>query len=101
MYWTRQTMERGKKHASMDNRTMNEKRSLHRKRSPPLLEFKNITVIKGDTTVLDNLSITIDEGEHIAIMGPNGAGKSSFIKTITREYYPLVQDTGVTFRIRG
>jgi iron complex transport system ATP-binding protein len=47
------------------------------------------------------VSLTIHEGEHVAILGPNGSGKSSFIKTITREYYPVVQDQDVTFRIWG
>ena len=67
----------------------------------PLVEFDNITVIKNDRIVLDGLSVTIGEGENIAILGPNGAGKSSFIKTITREYYPVLGEGPVTFRVRG
>jgi len=55
----------------------------------PLIEFKNITVIKGGyNKIIDSVSVTIHEGENVAILGPNGAGKSSFIKTITRDYYP-------------
>lgn len=69
---------------------------------PPLLEFRNVTIIKGGKSVLDNISVTLHQGEHIAILGPNGAGKSSFIKTINREYYPAVQDeNGLIFRMRG
>jgi iron complex transport system ATP-binding protein len=68
--------------------------------NPPLLEFRNVTVIKGDKNVLDSLSVTIREGEHIAILGPNGAGKSSFIKAVNREYYPQPHDD-VVFRMRG
>jgi iron complex transport system ATP-binding protein len=67
----------------------------------PLLEFENVTVVKGDKKVLDSLSVMIYEGENIAILGPNGAGKSSFIKAITREYYPVITEEPVTFRIRG
>ena len=66
----------------------------------PLLEFDRITVFRGDKKVLDSLSVTIHEGENIAILGPNGAGKSSFIKTITREYNPVVSGDDVTFRMR-
>ncbi len=69
-------------------------------RTPPLLEFRNVTVIKGEKNVLDSVSVSIDEGEHIAILGPNGAGKSSFIKAVNREYYPQPRDDTV-FRIRG
>jgi len=67
---------------------------------PPLLEFDNVTVFRGDKKVLDSLSVTISEGENIAILGPNGAGKSSFIKTITREFYPAQSAYGFTFRMR-
>lgn len=76
----------------------NKKHSL--KKPDLLLEFKNITVIKDNKTVLDSLSVTIPEGENIAILGPNGAGKSSFIRTIAREYYPVI-NRNTTFRIRG
>jgi iron complex transport system ATP-binding protein len=68
---------------------------------PPLLEFDRVTVFRGDKKVLNSLSVTIREGENIAILGPNGAGKSSFIKTITREFYPVESGDGVTFRMRG
>ena len=67
---------------------------------PPLLEFSGITVTAGEVKLLDSLSVTIREGEHVAILGPNGSGKSSFIRTVTREYYPLRHD-GTVFRIRG
>jgi iron complex transport system ATP-binding protein len=68
---------------------------------PPLLEFDRVTVFLGDKKVLNSLSVTIREGENIAILGPNGAGKSSFIKTITRELYPVLSGDDVTFRMRG
>lgn len=67
----------------------------------PLLEFKNVTVFHGETKVLKSLSITIREGENIAILGPNGAGKSSFVRTILREFYPVADTGGIIFRIHG
>jgi iron complex transport system ATP-binding protein len=68
----------------------------------PLLEFENITVVRGVPAkkVLDRVCLTIRQGENIALLGPNGAGKSSLIKTITREYYPLMRQDRV-FRIWG
>jgi ABC-type molybdenum transport system, ATPase component/photorepair protein PhrA len=67
----------------------------------PLLEFANVSVIRSGKTVLDRISVTIQEGEHLAILGPNGSGKSSFIKTITREYYPARMNNGTVFRVWG
>jgi len=68
----------------------------------PLLEFNNLTVVKGDNKkVLDSISVNIWEGEDVVILGPNGAGKSSLIKTITREYYPVSGEDKQIFRIWG
>lgn len=55
---------------------------------PPLIEYRNVTVSRGDRIALDGINLTIGLGEHVAILGPNGSGKSSLIKTITRECYP-------------
>ena len=45
----------------------------------------------GGQRVLDDITLTIGAGEHVAILGPNGCGKSTLIKTITRECYPLAE----------
>jgi iron complex transport system ATP-binding protein len=57
---------------------------------PALIEFERISVMRGNTRALDDVSLKIDAGEHVAILGPNGCGKSTLIKTITRECYPLI-----------
>ena len=66
----------------------------------PLIEFENVTVMRGHTVALNDVSLKIGLGEHIAILGPNGCGKSTLIKAITRECYPLIQD-GSSVRILG
>src|SRR5580765_5103086 len=68
--------------SALDN-TMNE---------PPLIEFEHITVMRGRTVALDDVSLKIGVGEHVAILGPNGCGKSTLIKAITRECYPVYQE---------
>lgn len=58
----------------------------------PLIEFERVSVMRSSTLALDNISLRIGAGEHVAIIGPNGCGKSTFIKAITRECYPLARD---------
>src|SRR6516164_3619616 len=65
-----------------------------------LIEFERISVMCGATVALDDVSLKIGVGEHVAILGPNGCGKSTLIKTITRECYPLIHD-GSSVRILG
>ncbi len=53
------------------------------------LELEAVNVARGGTTVLHEINLRVDAGEHIAILGPNGCGKSTLIKTMTCECYPL------------
>ena len=46
-----------------------------------IMKIRNLSKIYGKkevrTTVLNNLSLDIEEGDFIAVMGPSGAGKST------------------------
>lgn len=44
--------------------------------------FNNVSKSFGDTTVLDNVSISFKRGQTTCIMGPSGAGKSTLLRTI-------------------
>ena len=67
---------------------------------PALVDLKNVRVIRGDNVALDDFSLRVESGEHVAILGPNGCGKSTLIKTITRECYPIVRE-GSSMTILG
>ncbi len=56
--------------------------------------------MRGETPALRDFSLTIEAGDHVAILGPNGCGKSTLIKTITRECYPLARPDS-SIRILG
>lgn len=57
----------------------------------PFLHLSNVNVARGENIVLHDINLSVNAGEHIAILGPNGCGKSTLIKTITCECYPIVQ----------
>jgi iron complex transport system ATP-binding protein len=69
--------------------------------SVPLIEFQNVTVQRGPQVVLDGVSLTIPQGQHLAILGPNGSGKSTLIKLISRDLYPRLKDEPWSLRIMG
>ena len=47
-----------------------------------LLELKDVSKIYGDLHALDHVSLTVEQGEWIAIMGPSGSGKSTMMNII-------------------
>ena len=47
-----------------------------------MLEFINVTYIKDDKTIIDNLSFKITNNDLLVITGPNGSGKSTLAKLI-------------------
>jgi iron complex transport system ATP-binding protein len=67
----------------------------------PLIELQNVTVQRGDRVVLDGVTLSIAQGEHVAILGPNGSGKSTLIKLISRELYPRLKEEPWSLRIMG
>lgn len=49
-----------------------------------MIEIKNISkTYGGKLKAVDNLSLTINDGEIVGFIGPNGAGKTSTIKMMT------------------
>lgn len=52
------------------------------------IEFKKITKAYEGVKVLNDVSISIDNGEFVFIVGPSGAGKSTLIKLLIREDTP-------------
>ena len=57
-----------------------------------LLEIKNLSCGYGDRPVLNNVSLTIKEGESVLIAGPNGCGKSTLLKAIVGALRPSEGD---------
>jgi branched-chain amino acid transport system ATP-binding protein len=61
-----------------------------------LLSADGITKEFGGLRAIDDLSVSIDEGELVGVMGPNGAGKSTFFNCVSGVIPP--DDGTVTFR---
>ena len=53
-----------------------------------VLCLENITMQFGGVVAVNNLSLSVDRGEIVALIGPNGAGKTTAFNCITGVYQP-------------
>ena len=59
-----------------------------------LLELDQVNIGYNDTAILNNVKMSISEGDRIGLLGYNGAGKSTLIKMLANELAPLNGDGG-------
>ena len=53
-----------------------------------VLDVQNLTMMFGGLRAVDNVDLSVREGEIVALIGPNGAGKTTFFNCITGMYKP-------------
>ena len=49
----------------------------------PLLELKDVSARYGQVTALHGVSLTVDDGEIVALLGANGAGKTTTLRAVS------------------
>ena len=49
----------------------------------PLLELNDVSARYGQVAALHGISLTVDEGEIVALLGANGAGKTTTLRAVS------------------
>ena len=53
-----------------------------------LIKANNISVVRGNKKILEDINLSIDSKDFITILGPNGAGKSMLLKCLLGFFKP-------------
>ena len=65
-----------------------------------MIKLENITVRMAGRTLIDGLSLTLNEGHRYGLIGRNGTGKSTFFKILLKTLSPDSGHLEIPARVR-
>ncbi len=55
---------------------------------PGVVELADVTIVRGGSTLLDQVSWVVEEGDRWVVIGPNGAGKTTLLQIVSANMHP-------------
>ena len=66
-----------------------------------VLALAGVSVVRGDTTILDDVSWEVEEGQRWVVLGPNGAGKTTLLQLAAARIHPTTGVVGILGEVLG
>lgn len=66
-----------------------------------VLAMAGVSVVRGDTTILDDVSWEVEEGQRWVVLGPNGAGKTTLLQLAAARIHPSTGVVGILGEVLG
>jgi iron complex transport system ATP-binding protein len=67
----------------------------------PVLELADVSVRRGEATLLDSVDWTVEEDERWVVLGPNGAGKTTLLQVASAQIHPTSGVAGILGEVLG
>jgi iron complex transport system ATP-binding protein len=67
----------------------------------PVLELADVTVKRGQTTLIEGVDWTVEEDERWVVLGPNGAGKTTLLQIASAQIHPTSGVAGILGEVLG
>ncbi len=66
-----------------------------------VLDFAEVTIRRGQATLLDRVSWRVEDDERWVILGPNGAGKTTLLQVASAQIHPTSGVAGILDEVLG
>src|SRR5664279_4203184 len=66
-----------------------------------VLELVDVSVRRGQATLLDQVDWTVEEDERWVVLGPNGAGKTTLLQVASAQIHPTTGIVGILGEVLG
>ncbi len=66
-----------------------------------VLEFADVSVRRGQSTLIEGIDWTVEEDERWVILGPNGAGKTTLLQVASAQIHPTTGVAGILGEVLG
>jgi iron complex transport system ATP-binding protein len=66
-----------------------------------VLEFADVSVRRGQATLIEGVDWTVEEDERWVILGPNGAGKTTLLQVASAQIHPTTGVAGILGEVLG
>ena len=67
----------------------------------PVLELADVTVKRGQATLIEGVDWTVEEDERWVVLGPNGAGKTTLLQIASAQIHPTSGVVGILGEVLG
>jgi iron complex transport system ATP-binding protein len=66
-----------------------------------VVDLAGVSIVRGGSTLLDDITVQIDETDRWVVIGPNGAGKTTLLQVLGAQIHPTAGVAGLLGEVLG
>ena len=66
-----------------------------------VVDLAGVTIVRGGATLIDDITLRIDEADRWVVIGPNGAGKTTLLQVLAAQIHPTAGVAGLLGEVLG